>query len=201
MIVSFCIAYFFSFIGTIPPGSLTLIILQLGFENKISIAWRFAIAASLIEYPYAWLAVKFEDLITSSPLIEENIQLITAIVMTSLGAFSLLSARKPSNFSEKFNNSGFRRGLILALLNPLVFPFWVGTIAYLKGQHWIDLSTAASLHGFLIGASLGTMTVFMLLAYLAKKIVTEFQHQSTFRKIPGIVLLALGFYAFIQYLF
>jgi hypothetical protein len=37
--------------------------------------------------------------------------------------------------------------------------------------------------------------------YLAKKIVSEFHHQATFQKIPGIVLLALGLYAFIKYLF
>jgi threonine/homoserine/homoserine lactone efflux protein len=202
LIANFCVAFIISFIGTIPPGSLNLIILQLGFQKKVNIAWRFALAACLVEYPYAWIAVKFEELITSSPLIVKNIDLIAAIVMTCLGAFSLISAnRPPSGFAEKFNESGFRRGIVLSILNPLILPFWIATTAYLNGMGWIDLSTNARLHAYLVGISLGTLTLCVVFIYLAKKIVTEFHHQATFQKIPGIVLLALGLYAFIKYLF
>ncbi|HMG93600.1 MAG TPA: LysE family transporter [Chryseolinea sp.] len=201
LLSNFLVAFSFSFIGTIPPGSLNIIILQLGFQKKIKTAWRFALAACMVEYPYAWLAVKFEALITSSPLIVKNAELIAAIVMTCLGAFNLISANKPSKFSEKFNESGFRRGIVLSILNPLILPFWVGTTAYLKGMKWIDLSTNARLHVYLIGISLGTLALCVVFIYLAKKIVSEFHHQATFQKIPGIVLLALGLYAFIRYLF
>jgi len=200
-LTNFSVSFFFSFIGTIPPGTLNLNILQLGLENKINIAWRFALAAALIEYPYAWLAIKFEQLITSSPIIVENIQLITAIVMTLLGIFNLWSARKPSKFSDKFNNSGFRRGIVLSILNPLALPFWVGTTAYLHGQRWVDLTTPLGLHGYLFGVSFGALTFFMLLAHLAKKIVSEIRHGALLKRIPGVILLALGLYAFIQYLF
>lgn len=200
-LINFSVSFFFSFIGTIPPGTLNLNILQLGLEKKINIAWRFAIAAALMEYPYAWLAIKFEQLITSSPMIVENIQLITAIVMTLLGIFNLWSARKPSTLSEKFNKSGFRRAIVLSLLNPLVLPFWVGTTAYLNSQRWIDLTTPLGLHAYLLGVSVGALTLLILLAYLAKRIVSGFQHGALLKKIPGIILLALGLYAFMQYLF
>ncbi len=198
---NFFIAFFFSFVGTIPPGTINLSILQLGLERKIQIAWRFSIAAALIEYPYAWLAVKFERIITSSPFMVDNIQLITAVVMTVLGLFNLWSARKPSAFSQKFNNSGFRRGFILGVLNPLALPFWVGTTAYLNSQRWIDLSTPVGLHAYLFGISLGALAFFIPLALLAKKIVTQFRDNKILNMLPGIILLALGIYAFIQYLF
>jgi threonine/homoserine/homoserine lactone efflux protein len=199
-ITSFLLSLSFSFIGTIPPGTLNLSIIQLGLEKKISTAWRFGIAASIVEYPYAWLAVKFEDLITSSPIITDNIQLITAVVMLAVGALTLWSANKPSDFGEKFKSSGFRRGMLLGILNPLALPFWVGTTAYLRGQHWIDLSSTLSLHCYLLGASLGALAVFMLFAYLAQRIVSEFQQSHRVKKIPGYILLALGCYAFIKYL-
>jgi len=200
-LINFLVSFFFSFIGTIPPGSLNLNILQLGLENKINTAWRFALAAALMEYPYAWLAIKFERIITSSTLIVENIQLLTAIVMVLLGILNLRSVRKPSRFSEKFNNSGFRRGILLSLLNPLALPFWVGTTAYLNSQRWIDLTSPLSLHAYLFGASLGALSLLILLAYLANRIVSGFHHISLLKKIPGVILLALGLYAFIQYLF
>lgn len=199
MITNFFVAFFFSFIGTIPPGTLNLTILQLGLENKIRTAWRLGFAAALIEYPYAWLAVKFEQLITSSPLIAENAQLLTAIVMTLLGIFNLVPQRKQSKFAEKFNNSGFRRGLLLGILNPLALPFWVGTTAYLNSQHWIDLTTPLGLQGYLFGVSAGTLTLFVLLAYLAKLIAARFQQNRLLKKVPGIIMLTLGLYAFLQY--
>jgi threonine/homoserine/homoserine lactone efflux protein len=198
-LINFGVAFFFSFIGTIPPGTLNLSILQLGIDNKIRVAWRFALAASLIEYPYAWLAVKFEKLITSSPVFEENAQLITAVVMTLLGAFSLYTPKKTSRFTEKLSNSGFTRGLVLGILNPLALPFWVGTTAYLNSQHWIDLNTSLGLQAYLIGICLGTLSLFILLVYLAQKIASIFQEGKILKKIPGIILLVLGIYAFVNY--
>ena len=199
-LITFSLSFFFSFTGSIPPGTINLTIIELGLDKKIAIAWRFALAAALVEYPYAWLAVKFESMITSSPLIVENFQLITAIVMVTLGSISLWSANKPSTFSKKFNDSGFRRGIVLGILNPLAIPFWIGVTAYLESQHWIDLSTNLRLHSFLLGVSLGGFTMLMLLTYLAKKIISEFQHSTLLKKIPGFVLLALGVYSFIRYL-
>lgn len=200
VIINFFVAFIFSFIGTIPPGSLNIIILQLGFEQKINMALRFALAACLIEYFYAWIAVKFQSLIISSPLIVSNIELIAAVVMSGLGILSLLSAIKPTKFTERMNSSGFRRGIVLSILNPLVLPFWVATTAYLNGMKWIELSTNARLHAYLVGVSLGSFALFVLFIYLAKRIVSEFHHESALQKIPGIILLALGLYAFIQYL-
>jgi threonine/homoserine/homoserine lactone efflux protein len=201
VLINFIVAFSFSFVGTIPPGTLNLSILQLGLENRITIAWRFALAAALIEYPYAWLAVKFERLITSSPLFEENAQLFTAVVMTVLGIFNLMAPEKPSRFTQKFNNSGFRRGFLLGVLNPLALPFWVATTAYLNSQEWIDISTPLGLQGYLVGVCAGTLTLFILLIYLAKKIASRFTHSVLIKKVPGIILLALGLYAFLEYFF
>jgi threonine/homoserine/homoserine lactone efflux protein len=201
ILIAFLIAFFFSFIGSIPPATINLSIIQLGLEKKMTIAWRFALAASLVEYPYAWLAIKFESLITSSPLVIENFQLITAAVMIVLGILNLWSANKPSKFTKKFNDSGFRRGLILGLLNPLAIPFWIGVTAYLKSQHWITLSNFFELHAYLLGVSMGAFCLLILLAAVAKKIIANFEHNALLKRIPGYVMLLLGVYALIVYLF
>ncbi|HEY0651933.1 MAG TPA: hypothetical protein VGD65_02355, partial [Chryseosolibacter sp.] len=81
----FIVGLVFSFIGSIPPGTLNILVLQLGLESKVKVAMRFAIAVAIIEYPYALIAVVFEDLITSSPVIAQNFQLVGATVMTVIG--------------------------------------------------------------------------------------------------------------------
>src|SRR5688572_9689122 len=97
--INFILAFFFSFIGTIPPGTINLTCIQLGLEKKMNVAWRFSITAAVMEYPYAWIAVEFAEWITSSPVVVENMQLITAFAMTGIGLLTLWSANKPSTFS------------------------------------------------------------------------------------------------------
>jgi threonine/homoserine/homoserine lactone efflux protein len=197
----FLIGLVFSFVGSIPPGTLNILVLQLGLENRIKIALRFALAVSLVEYPYAWIAVEFEHWITSSPLILHNFQLTGATVMTTIGAFSLWSARKPSEFSVRLQQSGFRRGLVLSILNPQAIPFWIAITAYLKMQGWIDLSTSMRLHSYVFGTSVGVMILLTLLAVLARRVSATFQTSKTLRLLPGAILLLLGALGLIKYFF
>jgi len=196
----FLIGLVFSFIGSIPPGTLNLAVLQLGMEYKIKTALRFSLAVAIIEYPYAWIAVVFEDWVTSSPLIIENFQLITAVVMTVLGGFTLWSARKPSEFSVRFNESGFRRGIVLSILNPMAIPFWIGITAFLKAQNWIDLSSQILIHSYVFGTSVGVMILLILFTFLAKKLAPYVKDHRYVKFVPGLTLLVLGIYAFVKYL-
>jgi threonine/homoserine/homoserine lactone efflux protein len=196
----FIIGLIFSFLGSIPPGTLNVCVLQLGVEKKIAAALRFALAVSIVEYPYTWIAVQFEYWITSSPVVTENFQLITAIVMTVLGVFMLWTARRPSTFSVRFNESGFRRGMILSILNPMAIPFWVGITAYLKAQGWIDLSTTGLLHTYVLGTAVGAMLLLTLFTFMAVRLAPYVQHNRFIKIIPGLMLLLLGMYAFGRYL-
>jgi threonine/homoserine/homoserine lactone efflux protein len=196
----FLVGLIISFIGSIPPGTLNLAVLQLGMEQKIKTALRFALAVSIIEYPYAWIGVVFEDWVTSSPIIVDNFQLITAIVMTLIGAFSIWSARKPSEFSVRFNESGFRRGIVLSILNPMAIPFWVAYTAFLKSQGWIDISTPWLVHSYVLGTAVGVMILLIIFAFLAKRLAHHVKDNRIVKMVPGVTLLLLGLYAFINYL-
>jgi threonine/homoserine/homoserine lactone efflux protein len=197
----FLVGLIFSFLGSIPPGTLNLAVLQLGMEYKIKTALRFSLAVAIIEYPYAWIAVVFEDWVTSSPVIVDNFQLITAIVMTVIGGFSVWSARKPSEFSVRFNESGFRRGIVLSILNPMAIPFWIGITAYLKAQGWVDLSSPVLLHSYVFGTSVGVMILLALFTFLARRLAGYVRDNRYVKLVPGLTLLVLGLYAFGKYFF
>lgn len=198
---AFIIAFIFSFAGSIPPGTLNLTVFQFGIEKKTSLVWRFALAAMLIEYIYALIAVKFASLIVSSRGIVDNLHVITGVVMIVLGVINLMSANKPGRFSNRFSNSGFRRGLLLSILNPLAIPFWIAMTAYFKTHDWIDLATPPELYSYLLGVSFGGGTFLISLAYLTKNMSHYFQTNNWVKKIPGILLILLGVYAFLQLLF
>lgn len=196
----FLMGFIFSFIGSIPPGSLNLTVLQLSLEKKISIALRFALAVSIIEYPYTWIGVHFQYLISSSPVVVENFQLIAAIVMTALGVYNLWPTRTPTGFAKKFNESGFRRGIVLSILNPMAIPYWMGFTAYLKAQGWIDLATPGLLHSYVLGTAFGAMALLTLLVFFAQRLAPYVQGSRWIKIIPGMLMLGLGMYAFWKYL-
>jgi threonine/homoserine/homoserine lactone efflux protein len=198
---TFFIAFLFSFLGTIPPGTLNLSIIQLGLNHKINAAWRMSFAAAMIEYPYAWIAVEFQDFIAQSINITQNFHLISGMVMVLLGGFNLWTSSKPSRLSQRFEASGFRKGVFLSILNPMAIPFWMAMTAYLKSYGWIDLSDEMEVQAYLIGVCTGTVVLFMLLAYLARKVVSHFKTNSFLQKTPGMVLILLGLYAFWEYIF
>jgi len=197
----FIVGFVFSFLGSIPPGTLNLMVLQMGLEHRIKAALRFALAVAIVEYPYAWIAVEFEQLITSSPVVMQNLQLWGAIIMTVIGIVSLWTVRKPSAISVKLQESGFRRGIILSILNPQAIPFWIALTAYLKYQGWIDISTGWRLHSYVLGTSVGAFMLLSLLIFLAHRVASSFRDNRLIRMIPGLVLLCLGIIGFVRYFF
>jgi len=197
----FFLGFIFSFIGSIPPGTLNVSILQMALQGKKQIATRFAIAVAIIEYPYAWIGVQFEYWLTSSPMVVDNFQLIAAIVMTSLGIFNLVPTKQPTGFAKKFSESGFRRGLALSILNPMAIPYWMGFTAYMKAQGWISLSTTGLLHSYVFGTSIGALALLTLVVSFAQRLAPHVNESRWIKIIPGLVLLALGLYAFARYFF
>jgi threonine/homoserine/homoserine lactone efflux protein len=197
----FLVGLIFSFLGSIPPGTLNILVLQLGLEKKVNIAMRFALAVAIIEYPYTWIAVVFEDLITSSPVITKNFELLGALVMTVIGIFMVWSARKPSELSVKFSESGFRRGLVLSILNPQAIPFWIAVTAYLKMEGWIRLDTNARIHSYVLGTSVGVLLLLTILAYGGKRVSFTFQSSTIVRMLPGAILLVLGAIGLFRFFF
>jgi len=195
----FLLGLFWSFLGSIPPGTLNLSVLQLGIEGKTQTAWRFALAVAIIEYPYTWLAILLEDWITSNPIVVENFQLMTAIVMTTIGIGNIWSARKPVAAVQKFESSGFRRGLILSILNPMALPFWIGITAYLKAQQLLNLESDWLVHSYVLGTSVGVLLLLAGFILLAKRLTGYASQNGWVKLVPGATILGLGIIAFVRY--
>ena len=181
-----------SFLGSIPPGTLNILVLQLGLENKLKAALRFALAVALIEYPYAWIAVEFEAWITSSPAIQQHFKLLAASVMIIFGALGIWTAQKPTMATVKMQESGFVRGLVLSILNPQAIPWWIGVTAYLKSEGFIVLDTSMRVHSYVLGTSIGALILLVLLAVLAERLSHLVTHNKMLAMAPGIILLLLG---------
>ena len=91
MLQVFLVGFLFSFLGSIPPGTINLSVLQLGLQNQLRGALFFTLAATGVEFVYASLAVEFQIFITSNTSITENFQIISALAMMALGGRGYMS--------------------------------------------------------------------------------------------------------------
>ena len=135
MIQVFIIAFVVSYLGSIPPGTINVTTMQLAVQQKNRTAIFFSIAASLVEFVYAGLTVRFQLFLNESPWIMDNFYIITAIAMIVLGIANLFATSNSKSIVAKIDTrarSGFKRGIILGLLNPLTMPFWLAVTAFLQ---------------------------------------------------------------------
>ena len=196
---TFLIGFIFSFIGSIPPGTINLSVIQLGLKGKLMAALRLGLAAATVEFGYAYIAIEFQFYITSSQLVQDNFTIISAAVLILLGVVNLLPRKSLSKMEIKLDNSGFRKGILLALANPLAIPFWIVVTAYLQANQWLMLNRS-NLLIYIAGISAGTLVLLSLLAILSEKAAPLIKNQSLIKKIPGIVLLSLGVYSLAEFL-
>lgn len=197
------IAFIVSFVGSIPPGTINITSMQLSVLDHKRAALFFALAASLTELVYAGVTVRFQMLLNSYPFFTENFQIITAIAMIVLGVLNLFVKSKSSSFLSKTEilkgRNGFKRGVILGILNPLTIPFWLTVTAYLQSNHWIQLD-GIYFWWYVLGISSGTFGLLLLV----NKIGTRFTHIADndllVHKLPGIIFIILGLYNLIGWL-
>ncbi len=198
-LIIFFIGFAFSFVGSIPPGVINISVLQHSVSGHFRAALRFALAAALIEYPYAYIAVRFESWISASPYMVSKFHLMATVVMLVLGILNLWSSKSPSPKLEKLNASGFRKGVLISLLNPLAIPFWIGITAYVRTLGWIPEMSLTQVAIYVSGISLGTFALLLLIALLGKKIAFLFRRKTLLNSLPGFVFLFLGLYSLFLY--
>jgi threonine/homoserine/homoserine lactone efflux protein len=195
----FTIGLFFSYIGSIPPGSINISVLQLSMGGHRAAAVRFTLVAAVIEFVYAYIAVKFQQLILSSQMLQDNFKLIAAVVLIILGLLSLRSGSGQKRWEKKLESSGLRKGLMVSVANPLAIPFWIAITAYLETNNWISLNSSNEFI-YIAGIAAGTIALLFTLVFLGSKASRFMTNQERAKKIPGFVLLGLGIYSLVQLL-
>jgi len=196
MLQVFLVGLLFSFLGSIPPGTINLSVIQLGLQNQLRGALSFALAATAVEFVYASLAVEFQIFITSNTSITENFQIISALAMMALGIINLSKKRlhEPPQLGQGHRN--FKKGLLISVANPLAVPFWVAVTAYLQNHQFIVLTSPYLFWGYLLGISLGTLVLLLLVTQLAQKFRNLFQNNLLVNKLPGLIFVGMGLYTF-----
>ena len=199
----FLVAFFVSLVGSIPPGTINITAMQMSMKGKIRAAYFLALGATGIELIYATGVVRFQIFLNNNIDFTHHFLLVTGLVMMVLGIQSLLS--RTSSSSIKVNTqvrgrSGFLKGLILGLLNPLAIPFWLAVTTYLQANAWITLG---GIHSslYLIGLTAGSLVTLFIVVRLGSNFQKISDKPWLVHILPGITFLSLGCYNLWQWAF
>ena len=197
-LILFGAGFFFSFIGSIPPGSINISALQYALEKRIRAAYTFAVAAAATEYLYAAIAVRFQIYLTESADISQYFQMITGSVLILLGVLNLFKKSrktKVKNIGEKRN--AFKKGILLSLANPLAIPFWLMVTAYLQSMGWIVLSDK-NFWIYVTGISVGTFCLLATVINLGARFNTIQGNNFLIYRVPGLIFIGMGIWSFVS---
>lgn len=198
LLTCFFIAMFFSFVGSIPPGTINITTMQYAVANRKTAALYFALAAALTEYLYAGIAVKFQIYLTENAAISANFQIISGLVLLILGVINLTRKQLPTTRPpQKENRNAFTKGVLISLANPLAIPFWLAVTFYLQRMGWVNLAGYNYLV-YVAGISAGTFLLLLLVIQLGTKFSSIQHNRFVMYRLPGIIFVCMGIYTFYQ---
>lgn len=203
MVEALIISFFISYLGSIPPGIANVSVMQMAMMKHIRAAVFFSLSASLVEFVYAGLTVKFQIFLQRSTQLEYYFQFITAAMLIIVGIFNLRSKASTGDVKSQDaarGRDGFKRGVVLGVLNPMTIPFWLIVTAYIQNHEVFSLD-GINYWMYLIGISTGTFCLLMTVLWLGNKFTKISDNQLIVHKVPGILLIGLGIYTLVTWYF
>ena len=165
-IIYFAVGLLACFLGSVPVGPINLVVVKTSVDRGAQAGLLLAMGASLVEIFQALIAIFFGMLI--SEYLESNryIKLGIAAAFIILAAVMFLRRTNPQFQQGPVATrpaACFRRGLLVAALNPQAVPFWIFALAAIS-QYGDFVYAGTYLALFLVGVLLGKLAA--LYAYV-----------------------------------
>jgi len=180
-------------VGTIPFGPINLTVVKTTVDYNAKRGFEVALAASIIEVFEALIAICFGMLISNFLETNSIIKLVIALVFIGLAVLVFTRKSKPSLSAESDKQqSFFKKGLLIAGLNPQAVPFWIFALAAISQYFEFDYS-GVYLVGFLIGVFVGKVTALTGFVVASSYLKEHLQESSQLvNKLLAAILLFIG---------
>lgn len=183
-----------SFWGSLQLGPVNVCVIETALAQGKRQALMVAAGGIIPELIYSAIAVLGSNLITQNPWFKQIFSWIFIIVLLILGIYNIFKTYKTQTINASAG-AGFLKGLFLALLNPQLFPFWLGILVFLKGYLNFDQGTLFSPYlAFIAGTALGAWLLLYMFTRLAiaYKAKLEALLKNNLNKVVGFLFIALA---------
>jgi threonine/homoserine/homoserine lactone efflux protein len=186
------IAFLLGFVGYLPLGNINLTVVQLSVSENKNHVQRFIFFAALMEFVYCFFCLYGMELLM------KKVQLMTWLNWSAVVLFALLGLISFFyNESDEINagsNHHWKRGVFVAIFNPLQIPFWLVWGVYVFENGWLQ-KNISGIALFAFCCSIGTIAVLYFYAMAGKKMVEKLNITRTFlSRFVGVVMLLLAAY-------
>lgn len=184
----FLVAFALGFLGYLPLGTINLTVVQMTIEQKKRHWQAFILFAAAMEFIYCFACFSGINVLLQQKQLAWYLNWVAAGIFFLLGVFSFYYS------SDKTSKNSIKRGMLVAVLNPLQIPFWTVWGVYVLEHGWVKNSTA-SIVLFSGVCSLGTVAVLYMYAVAGKKIVQKLNvNQQIINRTIGLFFIALAIY-------
>ena len=189
----FFIGALISFLGQLPLGNMAITATQIGVQESIKDAWKYAVGVALIEVTYLRVSLFGVNWIMQHQGVFAILGWVTVAVFLVLGILSFVTASKQKRdqksiiLKNKINR--FILGISMSALNPIQIPFWFIWASYLLNTNVLE-GNNTEYNIFTGGAGLGTLLGFALYIHGGKMLVTKMNTSNkTLNKIMGVIFI------------
>lgn len=189
----FLVGFAACLLGTIPFGPINLTVVKTTVDHDARRGTEIAFAASLIEVFEALIAIWFGMVISS--FLDSNFafKLGIGLLFVVLAVVVVTRKSKPAmDDKPPRSESFFKKGLLIAALNPQAVPFWIFALAAIS-QYFEFEYMGITLAAFLAGVFLGKITALYGFVLASAYLKSHLQESSALvNKVLASVLLFIG---------
>ena len=195
----FIVAFALGFVGYLPLGNINLTVVQMSVSEEKRKWQTFILFAALMEFIYCFGSLSGMNMLRKDEQLLFALNWSGVVIFFVLGILSLLQKEKPERKKELFS-ADIKRGVLIAIFNPLQIPFWMIWGVYVMENGWVK-STYNSIAVFSFVCALGTIAVLYMYAVAGKKIVERLNvNRTLLNRFIGVLLLVLALYQMVKFL-
>jgi threonine/homoserine/homoserine lactone efflux protein len=201
--ILFAIAAVVSFIGSIPMGPISALVIHTSLNRDHRSALLLALGGCIPEIFYCYGAFIIANIFVRYPALENIGIIATGILVTAMG-ISIIRSKPPHVDAEVKKTKGhFWKGFATAAFNPMLITFWLAVVTYSHSVLKFNAASQVNRISFTIGCFAGAFLFQLLLARIALRYKERLLEKHIHRINLGIgtLLISLGAYQFIRLIF
>ena len=195
-VLYFTVGLIISLIGSVPPGLITLNIMQRTVYKGSAAGIMVGLGAGIAEFVYPLISLLFLSFFLGENQFNQYIRILSVFVFAAMGIYYLLKKGeiviKEEKIRTRFLYQDFGKGVILGFTNMLIIPFWV-LVATLLETNEMSFGDMGLNVIFSLGALIGALIVFFLYVKLVRILISRFEKIGRWmNKIVGMLFLGTG---------
>ncbi|MDN4164161.1 LysE family transporter [Cytophagales bacterium LB-30] len=193
-LVLFFLATAMSFLGSLQPGPINMLVIQTAFHKKFKGAYLIGLGGCMAELIYSSLAFATSDLLIERPAIKtySGYALIIIFLYLAFNSFQMARHPKAPKTIEDKKGVHFMKGWLIGMLNPQLLTYWLLIIIYFNNVGWMVNPSLLGKACFVLGTAAGAMLLHVLTISLVKRYNTLPVEKTTPVINYGMVVIFLG---------